>query len=453
MSIILVLGACAENKEHTLQFSLFYFQDLAQKETIQSITTKEMRPLENPNLGYKNGVYWFKVILLEDRIPKAIVFDIPRSSIDSIGIYKDFKSLPYQELDNRFFSLLVNSTSKRNTYYIKAHFQNKVYFPLEIKAYNNAQLSEKYNFFINGVFYGLVLMVLIVNVFFYFSLKDKTFVYYCLFLLTITISITGFDGLLNALFPAFFLLYFIPVLHFLVALCGLLLANQFLNIKYYQPNGNRIGVGLLFLALCNYILFFCFYNYLFIAIANTVSLLVLLYYWVIGVFILRDHEFARFFVIGYSFVLFSAFLFVIPLDWGLQTYTISLNFIKFGALFEMLILTYAITYRIKILHKENRRFKKEINEYLDKIKILKDSTGDTFLKEQKLLKSKYNLSLKETEVLRLIYKGATNKRISEDLFISLNTVKFHIRNIYGKLDINSKIQAIDIYSEVKNAKL
>ena len=48
---------------------------------------------------------------------------------------------------------------------------------------------------------------------------------------------------------------------------------------------------------------------------------------------------------------------------------------------------------------------------------------------------KYELSLRETEVFNLIREGATNGEISARLFISENTVKFHVRNILKKPDV------------------
>ncbi len=51
------------------------------------------------------------------------------------------------------------------------------------------------------------------------------------------------------------------------------------------------------------------------------------------------------------------------------------------------------------------------------------------------------LSERELEVLRLIVAGLSNKTITEELYISMNTVKTHIKNIYGKLNVNSRIQA------------
>jgi LuxR family maltose regulon positive regulatory protein len=52
------------------------------------------------------------------------------------------------------------------------------------------------------------------------------------------------------------------------------------------------------------------------------------------------------------------------------------------------------------------------------------------------------LSERELEVLQLIAQGLTNREIASRLFLSLNTVKAHNRNIYGKLSVHNRTQAI-----------
>ncbi|MCB9423163.1 MAG: response regulator transcription factor, partial [Ardenticatenaceae bacterium] len=52
------------------------------------------------------------------------------------------------------------------------------------------------------------------------------------------------------------------------------------------------------------------------------------------------------------------------------------------------------------------------------------------------------LSDRELEVLELIADGLTNQEIATQLFLALNTVKAHTRNIYSKLGVNSRIQAV-----------
>ena len=52
------------------------------------------------------------------------------------------------------------------------------------------------------------------------------------------------------------------------------------------------------------------------------------------------------------------------------------------------------------------------------------------------------LTKRETEILQLIAEGKTYTQISEELFISKETSKTHIKNIYSKLQVKSKSEAI-----------
>lgn len=55
------------------------------------------------------------------------------------------------------------------------------------------------------------------------------------------------------------------------------------------------------------------------------------------------------------------------------------------------------------------------------------------------------LSAKEMKILQLLADGQTYKSISHLLDISVNGVKYHIKNIYRKLEVNNKIDAINYF--------
>ncbi|MBW2370253.1 MAG: helix-turn-helix transcriptional regulator, partial [Deltaproteobacteria bacterium] len=52
------------------------------------------------------------------------------------------------------------------------------------------------------------------------------------------------------------------------------------------------------------------------------------------------------------------------------------------------------------------------------------------------------LTSREIEILKLLSSGYTYAGIAEKTFVSLNTVKYHMKNIYGKLNISGRNQAI-----------
>lgn len=59
------------------------------------------------------------------------------------------------------------------------------------------------------------------------------------------------------------------------------------------------------------------------------------------------------------------------------------------------------------------------------------------------------LSKRETQILELISSGNSRSQIAKELFIDLETVRSHIKNIYIKLDVNSRADAIKMARENK----
>lgn len=52
------------------------------------------------------------------------------------------------------------------------------------------------------------------------------------------------------------------------------------------------------------------------------------------------------------------------------------------------------------------------------------------------------LTDREQDVLRRLAEGMTNKDIAQSLFLSVRTIEAHLRNIYGKLDVNNRTEAV-----------
>jgi DNA-binding CsgD family transcriptional regulator len=76
---------------------------------------------------------------------------------------------------------------------------------------------------------------------------------------------------------------------------------------------------------------------------------------------------------------------------------------------------------------------------------VKDISFDDFCKI-------FEVSPRESDIIREICNGLSNKEISDKLFISLQTVKDHTHRIYTKINVRSRAQLMNLVNEVKGIK-
>lgn len=80
--------------------------------------------------------------------------------------------------------------------------------------------------------------------------------------------------------------------------------------------------------------------------------------------------------------------------------------------------------------------------YLLKELTYNSANNLTFKEIQKERIRSLELTPREIEIARLVKSGLTNKEISSQLFISKNTVKKHLQNIYNKCDVSNKVSLV-----------
>ena len=68
--------------------------------------------------------------------------------------------------------------------------------------------------------------------------------------------------------------------------------------------------------------------------------------------------------------------------------------------------------------------------------------NENFVLNESLV-AQLELSARELEILGLMAEGNSNQEIADRIFVSLSTVKTHIQNLFGKLDVKRRTQAIE----------
>ena len=85
-----------------------------------------------------------------------------------------------------------------------------------------------------------------------------------------------------------------------------------------------------------------------------------------------------------------------------------------------------------------------VNKIIESIKEVKDGGGPMSVSIARVVINSFRknhnspLSKRETQILDLICNGKGRRQIAQELFIDLETVRTHIKNIYVKLDVNAR---------------
>ncbi|MGB2128690.1 MAG: 7TM diverse intracellular signaling domain-containing protein [Flavicella sp.] len=453
--ISFLLSSCSDSTDTTTAYTetntslvktIHYVRDNSYN--LEKLHQVHMEPLSNNKFVGKNGEFWFRVQLKEERHPQRLMFNVQEPSICQFEIYDQFCLLGSKENSVGLSSIAVPiKVSESNLFFIKVNFCKQVNFPLTVERIEKYYRGKQIEFIKGSWYYGFLLMVLILNLFFYISTKDITHLFYCFLATVANVVISYYDGYAYYFFPRWFHFYGEVFTHLLIVPFSGLMALKFLNV--FTKNNLKTLLVLTLIECLFYTVFIITNNFLFFKIGDVLTLLIVGYYFSFPIRMFKDSTYAKLFFFGYSLLFISAVLYMVPLDFGIHLFDISINFMKAGSLVENLILTYAISFRVKQMNIENISYQSSIKSYVEALSQFREGVKGNSLNKDLPLSSKinfeienlaktYELTNRELEVFRHIVRGQSNRNISMLLSITVHTVKFHTRNIYQKLDINKR---------------
>ncbi|QNM86485.1 hypothetical protein H9W90_05020 [Polaribacter pectinis] len=420
------------------QTDIYFVKDSENIFNKESIKNADFNLLKNEiSEGYNNATYWFKIPAY--KTDKNYIFRVTYDRYTDAIVYQNSNII--EKLNNQRY--LTYRFSRENDVYIKIKSKLHSYIPIEFDTEEASFVNQKHQLIFNCFYYGVAFFIILYNFFYFFLFKEDTFLYYSLFLGFTCLGIFSMDGMLNFYNISEALNRFIVTLSLvLLTYFSAKFASSYLFLDRYYPKIKRISYSVGGVIIVVAILFLIFNNYYYLLTLNVLVFLLLFIYWVVSILLFNKSFYNKILTVAYVLLLFSSIDFFILKFIGLSIIDIDSITIKIGAFFEMIILSIAVLYRMKVLRDDNYFMKQEIINYSKEIKNLSEEISE----EKEILNQKLAsvLSIREDEIFKLIVDGKSNKEIGTLLNISVNTVKFHIKNIYEKLNIKSRKEVLVI---------
>ena len=302
-----------------------------------------------------------------------------------------------------------------------------------------------------GIFFGTLLVMALYNLILYFSLREKAYLFYVGIVVfniltilavhgisgeffwpkkpeldrTIYITFAGISMFFSSRFAAIYLdlknrhrlldkfMWVLAILSLLLSLSSL-----FLDDKFVVPFGR-------------WLVLLSFPSYIIVAI----------------VALKNGFKAAKYYIIAWVPYVLGLLIRTMHGAGWLPDNQFVLSSLEIGGALEIVLLSLALAYRIKEIQEENAKIRTQLKNYISQILSLEEkvqSVGNTGQKNlEKRIETvalKHELTARESDILLQISFGKNNQQIAEELFVSVNTIKFHIRNIYEKLDVKKRAE-------------
>ncbi|PKP25657.1 MAG: hypothetical protein CVU03_07330 [Bacteroidetes bacterium HGW-Bacteroidetes-2] len=422
------------------QKSIQILKDSNSNFRVDKANEADFKPFILENNGLNNGSYWFKII---NTSREESVLSLPSAHINNLSLFSATNQRIKENSYTRYPSFSLDEFEEYPLY-LNVHFDKEAFYPIQIYTKEEFAKANQQSLFKLGIYYGFAIMVIIINLMCFILFDEKVFLYYCAVLATMTSSFFYSDGLFRLLGydNTFIAIYLEPLLYTSVALFAAYFATKFLKLDESMPKLKWLTLGLISIATVCFISYWTTQNWMYAVIGNTTIWSVLLIYLIAGATLFRQKVYARFYVIAYSLLFLLLVDYFVLKGFGVSLINVSAFQLKVASSIEMLVLTYAIMYRMRALKEENDMMQIEMRLYLKRIELLRSPDNIKMVDDLYLenLVNHYELNNLETKLLQYISKGKDNAKIALKLNISVKEVEKITKSLYKKLEISEQIQ-------------
>ena len=435
---------------------------------------------ETPNMGLSQSAFWIRFSVTNNSQRPLIFLELAHPLIHSCELYKidgsNSQTEGYQETDafgkrsvryqNLVLNLKIQPGSTAN-YYLKIKGANQVIFPLIIRDQENLSEYSLLIESINGCFAGIILVMVLYNLFIYFSTRDKSYLFYVLYVLSVGLAQIALSGYgFKYLWPNIPQFNAVSTIYFsgFAGVFAMLFVKNFLQLDEKWPFGVYIlnlniilysSTGLLNLAGFELLSFRA------VDVAGGIGSLGLL---AIGIKLSREgYRPAKLFLIAWTIFLFGLVLLVLRNVNVLPYNTFTSYTMQLGSILEVVLLSIALADKINIFKREREESQEEalrISKENERIIREQNISLEGKVKERTTTLLKTNEELNDTltklkdaqsqliESEKMASLGQLTAGIAHEINNPINFVSSNIKPL--RRDIDDLMQILAIYDDLND---
>lgn len=361
---------------------LYYLEDRSATMSLEEVKkladTKFTRgDHEILNFGNTSSAWWVKIsYTAQHHLPLYLIIDAPNIeyidafTTDSADRTVAFKTgclrtrPPNVFVRNNFMiNLPFDSKIEKKTIYVRLKTHNILVAPIKLATAESVIKGQEFKLGIEYIYIGLLIGLLLFNLFLFLSIRDTTYLYYVLYVLTLSgyllFYIRGYGFIFGDEIRIFFNRYPHVLLSFSVV-ASLLFCNKFLHLKQKAPKMLGLfyiigGVGIILFLVSAF-----GFKHTATAIAQLLTVTVAVVAWIAGVMAYRNgHRPAKYYILAWFFIWVTVALVTLSLGGVIPSSEFTIQLVPIGSTLELLLLSFALGDRYKVIIKAEQQARDE----------------------------------------------------------------------------------------------
>lgn len=359
-----------------------FLKDPSQSLTFQQVLSPEFQQQfevfmqDAPNFGNVQMAVWNKFSVINRSSKKWLLtvesYNIDTLSFyypDSTGIYHEIKSgrsRPFSSRKYKTSMFTFDLDVKGNdtaTFYLKVETFFMQY-PLVVLTEEKFIARNHKKDFYAGLYFGFLTLIVLYNLFIFFTVKEKNFLYYIVYVVLNGLLVAEIKGVVAEIYgDTFHFMYqYSPAIIALSSIMAVVFTVHFLETKTYVPVIHKI-FKYLFLPVFIFIIILslCKYNLAASILNQVAGIAVLLIMYAAAILAYRKgYLAARFYITACVFYFIGVVIYVAKAFNLLPFTAFTDNAIEIGSAFEMMMFSFGLADKINVYKKEKEKAQKEL---------------------------------------------------------------------------------------------